>query len=131
MELRHLFHLEILAKTGSFHRAARQLGLRQPALSQSIRALEADIGVQLVVRTSSGSRLTRAGEAFLKEVEAVHNALDTAVLIAKAANEEEANFVRLGVVEDIVGDNMVSFPIQARQVPQKFWTTDSRTGRIG
>ncbi|MBF5093851.1 LysR family transcriptional regulator [Azospirillum sp. INR13] len=39
MELRQLRYLNILAEAGSFHRAAHWLGLRQPALSQSIRAL--------------------------------------------------------------------------------------------
>lgn len=97
MELRHLRHLEVLAEAGSFHRAARQLGLRQPALSLSIRTLEAEVGVPLVARTNSGSCLTQAGKAFLEETRHVFAALDTATLIAQGIASEGTGLLRLGI----------------------------------
>ncbi len=101
MELRHLRHLTVLAETGSFHKAARQLGLRQPALSQSIRSLESYIGVDLVLRSSSGSHLTRAGSAFLNEAQRILAALDSAVVTARASSIEDSEPFRLGVSADI------------------------------
>lgn len=101
MELRHLRHLTVLAETGSFHKAARQLGLRQPSLSQSIRSLESYIGVELVSRSSSGSHLTRAGSAFLNETQRILAALDSAVAAARAASTEDSALFRLGVSADI------------------------------
>lgn len=105
MDLRHLHHFNTLAETGSLHRAARRLGLRQPALSQSIRALEADVGTRLVERGPTGSRLTRAGVAFLTEVRSILSALDRAVRIARLA-AASASPLRLGIVEDVA-----TFPV--------------------
>ncbi|MBK3777584.1 LysR family transcriptional regulator [Azospirillum brasilense] len=100
MELRQLRYLNILAEAGSFHRAAHWLGLRQPALSQSIRALEMDIGVQLVTRTSSGSRLTAAGSAFLSEAQRILAALDAAAVIARTTASRGSAPMRLGIAAD-------------------------------
>lgn len=100
MELRQLRYLNILAEAGSFHRAAHWLGLRQPALSQSIRALETDVGVQLVTRTSSGSRLTAAGIAFLSEAQRILAALDAAAVIARTTAGRRSAPMRLGIAAD-------------------------------
>ncbi len=57
---------QTVATEGSISRAAEMLYLSQPAVSQHIRALEKDIGVQLLVRGRRGVTLTPAGEVFLK-----------------------------------------------------------------
>lgn len=85
MELRHLHHFAVLAESGSLHSAARRLTLRQPALSHSIRSLEADIGTRLVERSPTGTRLTQAGSAFLNEIQPLLTALDRAVHTARIA----------------------------------------------
>ncbi|MCF8041942.1 MAG: LysR family transcriptional regulator [Desulfarculaceae bacterium] len=66
MEWQQLNAFRHLARTGSFSKAA-QLTLRtQPAVSQQIKALEADLGCVLVERSGrKGTRLTRAGERLL------------------------------------------------------------------
>jgi DNA-binding transcriptional LysR family regulator len=51
---------------GGFSRAADELGVAQPSLSQSIAALEKKIGVELFHRLGRGVRLTAAGEALLE-----------------------------------------------------------------
>ncbi|QKV95924.1 LysR family transcriptional regulator [Streptomyces sp. NA02950] len=56
--------LELLlavARLGSLGRAARELGITQPAASSRIRAMERQLGVALVDRSPRGSRLTEAG----------------------------------------------------------------------
>lgn len=55
--------LEEVLATGSLSGAARALGMSQPAVSQAFAALERRVGAPLVVRTSSGVRLTEAGRA--------------------------------------------------------------------
>ncbi len=100
MDLRHLHHFDTLAEAGSLHRAARRLGLRQPALSQSIRALEADVGVRLVERGPRGSCLTRAGSAFLGEIRGILAALEQAAQVARLTAEAAAP-LRLGIADDI------------------------------
>ncbi|MFJ2772422.1 LysR family transcriptional regulator [Streptomyces sp. NPDC087300] len=50
-----------VARLGSLGRAARELGITQPAASSRVRAMERQLGVALVDRSPRGSRLTRAG----------------------------------------------------------------------
>jgi len=63
--LRQLAHARTLAQTGSFRLAAQVLHISQPALTRSIQALEAALGVQLFTRLALGVELTRFGEAFM------------------------------------------------------------------
>ena len=53
-----------VAGCGSFSRAARMLGISQPAVSQCVAQLEAEAGSPLIVRGSSGATLTPLGETF-------------------------------------------------------------------
>lgn len=62
-ELADLDLLLCVARTGSLGKAARARGISQPAASARIRALERRLGVQLVERSPSGSRLTAGGNA--------------------------------------------------------------------
>jgi DNA-binding transcriptional LysR family regulator len=57
-------------------RAARRLQLAQPALSQAMARLEAQIGVRLLERNPRGVTLTSAGEAFLEKAQATLAAMD-------------------------------------------------------
>ena len=50
-----------VARLGSLGRAARELGITQPAASSRIRSMERQLGVALVDRSPRGSRLTDAG----------------------------------------------------------------------
>ncbi|WP_328679887.1 LysR family transcriptional regulator [Streptomyces sp. NBC_00322] len=50
-----------VARHGSLGRAARELGITQPAASSRIRSMERQLGVALVDRSPRGSRLTDAG----------------------------------------------------------------------
>ncbi|WDS36494.1 LysR family transcriptional regulator [Pseudoxanthomonas sp.] len=51
-----------VAREGSFTRAAAQLGLSQSALSHTVRALEARLGIRLLTRTTRSVSMTEAGE---------------------------------------------------------------------
>ena len=66
MDRRHLEYFLAVADLGSFTRAASALLIAQPSLSQSIAALERDLGSKLFERHGRGVRLTPAGEALVE-----------------------------------------------------------------
>jgi LysR family transcriptional regulator, nitrogen assimilation regulatory protein len=65
MDLRSIRSFVQTADCGSITRAAASLGVAQPALSRHIQGLEAELGMQLLVRLPRGVRLTGAGRQFL------------------------------------------------------------------
>jgi DNA-binding transcriptional LysR family regulator len=67
LELRLLWYFVTVAQHLHFGRAAEQLGIEQPPLSQQIQRLEALLGCRLFDRTSRRVRLTAAGAALLPE----------------------------------------------------------------
>lgn len=67
MELRHLRYFVAVAEELNFTKAAQRMCTVQPSLSQQIKDLEQEVGVQLLVRTNRKVELTEEGKAFLKE----------------------------------------------------------------
>ncbi|WP_405858885.1 transcriptional regulator CynR [Streptomyces sp. NBC_00090] len=65
-ELRHLRYLLAVAEHANFTRAAEELRIAQPTLSQQIKQLEKAVGVQLLDRTGRTVRLTDAGETYAR-----------------------------------------------------------------
>jgi DNA-binding transcriptional LysR family regulator len=65
LEFRHLRCFLAVAEELHFARAAERLHIEQSPLSRAIKELEEDLGVQLFVRTTRSTRLTRAGTLFL------------------------------------------------------------------
>ena len=79
MELRHLRTIAAVARHGSFSRAAEELHLAQSAVSQQIRRLEQELGVEVFRRSSRSVELTPEGEMILgyahrvlREVDGLH-----------------------------------------------------------
>jgi DNA-binding transcriptional LysR family regulator len=96
MEIRQLQAFVAVARANSFTRAARVLGVPQPALSQRVRALERELGVVLVERGNRTTGLTEIGHALLVRAERilaeVHDATEQAAAHAGAGR----GTVRLG-----------------------------------
>ncbi|MCX4539528.1 transcriptional regulator CynR [Streptomyces sp. NBC_01565] len=63
-ELRHVRYLLAVAEHGGFTRAAEELHISQPTLSQQVKQLERTVGVQLLDRSGRTVRLTDAGAAY-------------------------------------------------------------------
>jgi LysR family transcriptional regulator, transcription activator of glutamate synthase operon len=83
VELRQLRYFAAVASHGNFTRAAEELHLAQSALSQQVRRLERELGVELLLRTTRRVELTEAGEIaltratrILSEVDALRSELD-------------------------------------------------------
>jgi DNA-binding transcriptional LysR family regulator len=87
MEFRHLSYFIAVAEERHFSRAAQRVGIEQSPLSRAIHALEQDLGVRLLERSTRGSKLTYAGEVFLQHARTIVASADRARLAAKAATE--------------------------------------------
>src|ERR1700694_4061479 len=98
MELRQLQYFVVLARTLKFTEAAEKIGIAQPALSQQIRALERELGVTLLDRTSRRVSLTDAGVAFARRAVQLLAAADE----AKLEMQEFAGLARGKVVVGVV-----------------------------
>lgn len=97
MELRHLRYFAAVAETRHFGKAAEQLHMAQPPLSQAIRRLETELGVELFSRTTRHVALTGAGEVFRTDVERILKAVDEAVArVARFASGAEG-VLRIGL----------------------------------
>ena len=98
MELRHFKYFVGVAEELHFGRAAVRLGISQPPLSQQIRSLEAELGVELFERTSRRVRLTEAGRAFLDEARKTLAQVDHAVATARRADRGEIGELAIGFI---------------------------------
>lgn len=106
MELRHLRYFVAVAEELHFRVAAERLHIAQPALSQQIRALEDDLGVQLFDRSRRRVRLTPAGSEFLRGARATLEQAEQARRAAVRAQRGEVGRLALGFVGSAVHEVM-------------------------
>jgi DNA-binding transcriptional LysR family regulator len=97
MEFRHLRYLVAVAEELHFGRAAIRLNISQPPLSQQIRQLEEELGVQLFERTKREVRLTDAGRRLVNEAHQVLGRIDHFSKVAAQAGEGEIGHLSVGV----------------------------------
>lgn len=85
-----------LAKVKNFTEAAERLYLTQPALSKHIAAMEVELGVRLVERTTHSVQLTEAGNAAVLYFENLVRDYDEACASIRALDEGRSRLLRLG-----------------------------------
>jgi DNA-binding transcriptional LysR family regulator len=97
MEIRHLLYFKAVAESLSFSRAAQELKITQPRLSQQIKVLEADLEVELFDRTTHPITLTIAGRTFLRETEVILSQVDRATRTTKQVDRGSLGKLTLGI----------------------------------
>ena len=108
IELRHLRYFLAVFEELHFGRAAKRLRIAQPPLSQAIRKMETELGVQLFERTSRMVSATDAGRALATEARTVLAAFDIAVAEARRAGGA-ASPLRIGCVPHLPIQPLLQF----------------------
>jgi DNA-binding transcriptional LysR family regulator len=96
MEMRQMRYLVEVVREGGFRRAAATLHTAQPAISQQIRRLEAELGVTLIERGRAGAVPTPAGRAFMERAERILAEAEAARLEMQAHAGALTGTVRVG-----------------------------------
>jgi DNA-binding transcriptional LysR family regulator len=78
VELRQLSYFAAVARHRHFTRAAEEIRIAQPALSQQVRRLEAELGIELLRRTTRRVELTEAGELLLERANRILQEVEAA-----------------------------------------------------
>src|SRR5438128_2267481 len=99
MELRQLAYFVAVAEEAHFTRAAARIPIAQPAISQQIRRLEAELSEALFVRDRRAVKLTAAGEALLPHARATLSAADGARQAVAALSGLMTGRLAIGLVQ--------------------------------
>ncbi|MFG2017096.1 LysR substrate-binding domain-containing protein [Actinomadura geliboluensis] len=98
MDLRHLRYFVAVAEELHFGRAAERLNMAQPPLSQAIRRLESELGVDLLHRTTRKVDLTDAGRGYLARARRILGEVDEAAHEARRVAAGAVGHLALGCV---------------------------------
>src|SRR5690349_7501489 len=91
--------LVAVAHERSFTKAAPKLGVSQPALSQTIRQLEARLGVRLLTRTTRSVSLTDAGERLVGTAASRIDEIEAELSAVSELREKPAGTIRITATE--------------------------------
>lgn len=104
-----------VARAGSFTRAAAQLGVSQSALSHTVRALEARLGIRLLTRTTRSVSPTEAGERLLRTVAPHFEEIEAELAALSELRDKPAGTVRITCAEHAA--NTVLWPKLSAVLP--------------
>lgn len=96
VDIRQIQAFLAVAEELHFGRAAERLHIAQPPLSQTIRSLERELGVELFARTTRSVRLTAAGSALMAPARIIETQLKVCRTVTRAAALGETGVVGIG-----------------------------------
>jgi DNA-binding transcriptional LysR family regulator len=105
-----------VAKERSFTKAAAKLGVSQSALSHTMRALEEELGLRLLARTTRSVAPTAAGERLLQAVGPRFDEIDAALAALSELREKPAGAIRITTGEHAA--EVVLWPALAKLLPE-------------
>lgn len=101
MELRQLRYFVAACEAGSLLKASGRLHVAQPALGQQISALENELGVRLLDRSSRGVTPTEAGKLFLEHAHLILADAERARMAVRELNRVPSGDVALGLTTTV------------------------------
>ncbi len=104
MELRHLRYFVAVADTLNFRRAAERVHIEQSPLSQQIRNLEQELGLDLFARTKRRVTLTHAGRVFLAEAKLILSRAEESVERARRASRGTIGALSIAYLTSMTGE---------------------------
>ncbi|MGA0609432.1 LysR substrate-binding domain-containing protein [Caldimonas sp. KR1-144] len=115
-DLKALSTLALVVETGSFRRAAVELGVAPQATSKTVRQLEAQLGVRLLHRTTRRLNLTDEGERLLAQVRPALSTIRDAMAQSRVSRAELGGMLRITAPRSL-GQHLV-LPLIASFVEQ-------------
>ncbi len=104
MDEKRLRYFLAIVDEGGVTRAAHALHIAQPSLSQALRALERELGIELFHRAGRGLRLSSAGEAFASHARQVLAAMDSARATVAEVSELLSGTLHLAALATLAVD---------------------------
>lgn len=101
MDVRQLRYFIKIAECGSFSRAAQELNVAQPALSQHVANVESELGVKLLRRSTKGVTLTECGETLLGHAEAILRQMENAARAVRNQASDPSGTVSVGLPSSV------------------------------
>lgn len=98
----------LIAQLGNFTKAAHALSVSRSHVSRQISALETQMGVTLLTRTTRTLKLTQAGERFFKQCESALKEIDQALVAAVDDTEGVRGLVRVNCVGGLIGEDIIA-----------------------
>lgn len=109
MELRQLRYFVRIVEQGSLSRAAADLYIAQPALSQQLASLESELALRLLVRSSRGVSPTQAGKTFYRHAQAILRQMDRLQSDVRKSSDGPSGNVTIGMPPSVA--NMLAEPL--------------------
>lgn len=97
MDIKQLTYFIEIAESKTITEAAKKLHIAQPALSQSLKALEESVGVPLINRNKRHHTLTHTGEVLYQEAKKIVTQLEATKKKVSASTSQQAEIINVGI----------------------------------
>jgi len=105
----HLYYFHVAALERSIGAAATRLGVKQPTVSEQLRALERGLGVSLFERSSTGLTLSEAGRIAFERTSVMFREGDRLLHDLECTKTEHRQSLRIGISGAIAGSTSAGF----------------------